>query len=172
MRERLETRRAAGCEWLVSAARSAGASLSSSAKGKTPADAATPPFPSLPADDVARARTQLRITKQQVALAFEALVAAAAGPSAAAALRAAVRARLAASIASPDAQAGEKRVFDEPGGGAGFVMCRASGGGGAAAAAPPPAEEDGVAEKNAAVVEEATDMRMEALARVTAGLSV
>ena len=170
MRERLEAQRAAGCEWLVSAARAAAASLPSSAKGKAPADASSPPFPSLSPDDVARARTQLRIAKQQVAPAFEALVAAAAGPYAAAGLRAAVRARLAASIASLDAQAGDKRVFDEPGGGAGFVMCRASGGG--AAAAPPPAEEDGVAENNAEVVEEATDMRMEALTRVTAGLSV
>ena len=172
MRERLELRRAARCGWLVAAAKDAATRLAGAAKGKARADdAAAAAFPSLPPDDVARARAELRVTKQQVALAFEALVASIVGPTSPA-LRAAVRARLAASVAPDAGGAADKRVFNARGEGAvGFVMCRVAKKEGAAGGDAPP-EEDGVREKNEALVEEATGMRIEALERIVQGVSV
>ena len=177
LREKVEAARAARCGWLAAAAAEAAAALAAGggAKGKAPAAAAPPPPPALTPADAARARAELRVARPQAALAFEALVAATLGP-AHPALAAAVRARLAASIDESRLAAG-KRLFADPGGGVGFVMCRApapaeGGPPTAAAAGAPPPEEDGVAAANAAAVEEATGDRLRTLERVVAGLAV
>ena len=95
-------------------------------KGKAKAAATTPaassppppqhqqhPLTMLSPADAARARAELRVSRQQVPLAFEALLAARLGLGAPE-TREAVRARLSASVAAAMNDASSKRVFDAP----------------------------------------------------------
>ena len=139
MRERVEARRAAALPWLCSLAdeaaeaakkgASAAAAASGKGKGKAKAAAAAaaaattaaaadsqqhPATTTLSPADAARARAELRISRQQVPLAFEALLAARLGGIDSPELKEAVRARLSASVAAAMSDAASKRVFDAP----------------------------------------------------------
>lgn len=137
MRERIEARRAAALPWLCSLADKAAeaakkGAVASAASGKendkgkgkakattttaaaAKAAASSSPCPTMlsPAN-AARARDELRVSRQQVPLAFEALLALKLGLESPE-MKEAVRARLAASVAAAMSDAASKRVFDAP----------------------------------------------------------
>jgi len=138
MRERIEAKRAAALPWLCSLAdkaaeaakkgaaaakKGAAAAACAAGKGKTAASASAAAASSSPSErhhatmlspaDAARARDELRISRQQVPLAFEALLALRLGLDSPE-VKEAVRARLAASVAAAMSDAASKRVFDAP----------------------------------------------------------
>ena len=93
------------------------AAAAAAAAATTAAAAASQQHPAtttLSPADAARARAELRISRQQVPLAFEALLAARLGGIDSPELKEAVRARLSASVAAAMSDAASKRVFDAP----------------------------------------------------------